>query len=235
MEDEFIPEEEKLRTEVGTRLISDRETLFSTYDATSHRIKVTMGDSYEMVVPLRTELFGKDNASGLCGDLIKRLDTSRLKQIDIGQNMITTITKIKELSLWSERYKKFLEEYLKSMDIIVKSAFKIMNNTQDELERVTLELEGIKERTTVRVAENVPRPKLKQPFDEKFKQQLVKNLVDYINATKEGDEKKIASTKYQVFLLGKDNKEKMEHVRKKFLDISYEDEEVIDKFISEMG
>lgn len=133
---DFFKKEKKVEEKEEDKLITDFNSLCSAYDSLANRIQETTNQGYEAILPIRTELVGAGGGPddiGLIGHLRRRIERSRIQRMDLGIMMWSAIKNIEDLDKWSERYSSYLEEHLDALQVIVKSALKIIDDLKGEV------------------------------------------------------------------------------------------------------
>ena len=222
---EFFKDEETKEEKKEEQPIADPQDLFAAYNVLKSKVEILTGEAYETIIPLRNTLLGMKTTSGdkgQIGQLRGMMNLSRLTRIPIGNLMWNTLERIEELDRWSERYNKYLEDFLDEYKRITTSSFIIISKMNKELIFRNREIEALRSRIIT------PVPPLQMP--EKENRQMPKNMVgmneepeipdifdtlfdekldNYRRASKTGDEKLIAEARRQFFAIcGKDKGKK---------------------------
>ena len=136
---EFFKEEKSREVKKEERLIENPQELFAAYTILINKIQMMTNEGYDTILPIRAELIGTGQSideTGQIGNLRKRIQISRISRMEIGIMMWNTLKNIEDLDRWSERYIKYLEEYLDSWQHIAKSSFKIISNLHTEITKL---------------------------------------------------------------------------------------------------
>ena len=136
---EFFKEEKSREVKKEERLIENPQELFVAYNIIINKIQMMTNEGYDTILPIRAELIGTGQSvdeTGQIGNLRKRIQISRISRMEIGIMMWNTLKNIEDLDRWSERYIKYLEEYLDSLQHIAKSSFKIISNLHTEVTKL---------------------------------------------------------------------------------------------------
>ena len=135
---EFFKEEKKVETK-AEEFIDDPQELFTAYNTLKDKVQLMRDDSYEAIMPIRTELMGTEDSpqdSGQINYLRRRLKTSRISNMTIGTAIWSTLKNIEDLDRWSERYIDYTEKYFDSYQLIARSSFRIISNLNREINKL---------------------------------------------------------------------------------------------------
>lgn len=153
------------KQQVEEELITDFQVLCKTYDTLKMKIDETTTQGYEVLIPLKTELLGGGKTAddrGQVGILRRRIETSRMYRIELGNMMWSALKNIEDLNSWSERYTQYLEEHIDAMKIIARSGFVMINKLRAENAKLREEMMALQERM-VETQYRIPPPQMQQP------------------------------------------------------------------------
>ena len=224
---EFFKEEKKPEKKEN-ELIEDPQDLFAIYDVLRNKIQLMKDDSYEAIMPIRTELMGTEDSaedSGQIGDLRKRLKISRISSMTIGTVIWRTLKNIEDLDRWSERYIDYTDKYFDSYQLITRSAFKIISNLHTEINKLRNRINELQERLPQMKPVEMPKKEqgpIKSPRIDIFEELLDEKIEGYRNARKAGDEIQIEEARRQLLAICGTNYSKKKKVQEVMNKIDFE-------------
>lgn len=204
------------KEEEKEELITNFNDLCNVYISIVNKIGVTTNESYDAIAPIRTELHGTGQTVddiGQIGNLRRRIETSRIWRMDIGRDMFIILRNIEDLELWSERYIKYIEQNMDGLQIICKSAFKMIAGLKETIDKMEIQIKQLEDRIIMQTEAMPPMPKYEKEIKtkhrekqelqdttyQKFIDMLDERLLECIEAEKTNDEEKIDSARKRVF------------------------------------
>lgn len=145
---DYFREEEKRKDAPPEKLIEDFDELCTAYDILVNKVNETTSQSYEAILPIKVELTGSGRTAddiGQIGYLRREIERSRIYRMPMGIMMYNALKNIEDLEKWSDRYSKYLEDYVDGMKLICRSGFKMIAGLHmqiNELNRRIRHMEG---------------------------------------------------------------------------------------------
>ena len=211
--------DEELKEEKQEKIIEDPQQLFATYDTLIGRIETMRNEGYDAILPVRTELVGNKQTpedNGQIGNIRKMMQISRLAKMDIGKEMWLALKNIEDLDRWSERYIEYSDKYMDALQMLCRSAFKIIANLDKRLKAVEREKQAIHEQAAADF-DYGPMRKIKLKDINKPEIDMFATLFDeyrenYARCSKTGDPILIADARKKLLKICSRNQEKIERV-----------------------
>lgn len=222
---EFFPDEKQQAKKQEQQLITEFYGMCAAYDTLKNKITLISNEAYDAMTPIRIELLGDGRnlqALGQIGEIRNRIRQTRIFKMDLGMMMWNSLRNIEDLSRWTERYTIYMEECLEASDLIIRSAFKFIQDQQSTVnelnhrtkiaeERLLMATSGIPVSNTKELIEakmqELPKP---VKVDTEFVSLLRKKLSLYEEVAKTGDKAKMTIAKMHVFGLCHGDKTKRE-------------------------